>query len=98
MSDEPDFTLTLYNLNYGIENGATESLPQSSPILTEQLSIFLKVLQKFPGATIDILAKEADVSDRMVKKYLKLLKEQGIIQRIGSNRKGYWKITEEEHP
>lgn len=30
-SDSYDFTLTLYNLNYGIENGATESLPQIAP-------------------------------------------------------------------
>ena len=60
--------------------------------MTEQLSIFLKVLHKFPGATIEFLAKESDVSDRMVKKYLKVLKEQGIIRRIGSNRKGYWEI------
>ena len=32
----------------------------------------------------------------MVKKYLKLLKEYGIIRRIGSNRKGYWEIIEKE--
>jgi predicted HTH transcriptional regulator len=31
----------------------------------------------------------------MVKKYLKLLKEQGIIRRAGSNRKGYWEIMEQ---
>ncbi|MDO4172204.1 MAG: HTH domain-containing protein, partial [Prevotellaceae bacterium] len=70
-------------------------VPQSSPIMPEQLQFFLKVLQKFPGATIGLLAKEADVSERMVKKYLKLLREQGTIRRIGSNRKGYWEITEE---
>lgn len=103
-SDNYDFVLTLYNLNYGVENGATNMVPQSSskfpkdpqssPILTERLSIFLNVLRKFPGATIELLAKESDVSDRMVKKYLKLLKEQGLIRRVGSNRKGYWEIME----
>lgn len=30
-SDNYDFTLTLYNLSYVAENGATDSLPQSSP-------------------------------------------------------------------
>lgn len=103
-SDNYDFVLTLYNLNYGVENGATNmvpqssskfpKVPQSSPILTERLSIFLNVLRKFPGATIELLAKESAVSDRMVKKYLKLLKEQGLIRRVGSNRKGYWEIME----
>lgn len=94
-SDNYDFVLTLYNLNYGVGNGATDMIPQSSPILAEQLSNFLNVLRKFPGATIEFLAKESDVSDRMVKKYLKLLKEQGIIRRAGSNRKGYWEIMEQ---
>ena len=94
-SDNYDFVLTLYNLNYGVGNGATDMIPQSSPILAEQLSIFLNVLRKFPGATIEFLAKESDVSDRMVKKYLKLLKDQGITRRAGSNRKGYWEIMEQ---
>lgn len=71
-------------------------VPQSSPILTEQLSLFFNLLRKFPGVTIERLAKESNVSDRMVKKYLKLLKEYGIIRRIGSNRKGYWEIIEKE--
>ena len=67
-SDNYDFVITLYNLNYGVRNEAMGSLspislkfpevpqsspkfpkvPQSSPIMTEQLSIFLKVLHKFP--------------------------------------------------
>ncbi|MCD8210156.1 MAG: putative DNA binding domain-containing protein [Prevotella sp.] len=103
-SDNYDFVLTLYNLNYGFGNRAMKSLPQSSPkfpkvpqsspILAEQLPIFLNVLRKFPRATIEILAKEYNVSDRMVKKYLKLLKEQGVVRRVGSNRKGYWEIIE----
>jgi len=62
--------------------------------LTEQLSIFLKILRRFPGATVELLAKESGVSGRMVKKYLKSLKEQGIIHRVGSNRKGYWEVNE----
>ncbi len=103
-SDNYDFVLTLYNLNYNLGNGVTDivpqsspkfpKVPQSSPILAEQLPIFLNVLRKFPRATIEILAKEYNVSDRMVKKYLKLLKEQGVIRRVGTNRKGYWEIIE----
>ena len=30
-SDNYDFVLTLYNLNYGVGNGATDMIPQSSP-------------------------------------------------------------------
>lgn len=101
-SDNYDFVLTLYNLNYVPMNNDQRRLPlssskfpevpQSSPILTDHLTIFLGILQKFPGATINLLATESGVSERMIKKYLKSLKEQGIIHRVGSNRRGYWEI------
>lgn len=100
-SDNYDFVLTLYNLNYNVLNKATDmftqqypKVPRSSPKLTEQSVIFLKILQKYPEATVNLLAKESCVSDRMEKKYLKELKEQGIIHRIGTNRKGFWEIAE----
>lgn len=99
-SDNYNFVLTLYNLNYGVENGVDDSspkfpeVPRSSQILTEQLSAFVNVLRKYPEATINFLAKETGVSDRMIKKYLRSLKEQGVVCRVGSNRKGYWSIIE----
>ena len=36
-SDSYDFTLTLYNLNYSIENGATDLVSNSYPTVTQQL-------------------------------------------------------------
>lgn len=101
-SNSYEFVLTLYDLNYKAVNGEMEDVPQSSPkfpevprssrIQSDHLARFLKLLEQFPGATIELLAKESGVSDRMVKKYIKTLKEQGVIRRIGSNRKGYWEI------
>ena len=38
------------------------------------------------------MASEANVSERMVKKYIKELKALGLIRRNGTNRKGYWEI------
>ena len=102
-SDSYDFTLTLYNLNYGIENGATESLPQIAPNCpklpqtapnSDSIEKFLKVLRLFPGGTIPQLSKESGFSERMVKYYIQFLKESGSIRRVGTNRKGYWEIIE----
>ena len=42
-----------------------------------------------------MLAKEADVSERMVKKYIKELRVSNRIRRVGSNRKCYWEIARE---
>lgn len=72
-------------------------VPQSSPKFPDPLESFLKILRSLPGATIAMLAKEADVSERMVKKYIKELRDSNRIRRVGSNRKGYWEILREVH-
>lgn len=48
----------------------------------------------FPGGTIPQLAKESGLSERMVKYYIRFLKESGSVRRVGTNRKGYWEIME----
>ena len=50
------------------------------------------VLGARPDATVAALAGEAQVTERMVKKYLQALKERGVIRRVGSNRRGRWEI------
>ncbi len=37
-----------------------------------------------------------DVSERMIKKHLQVLKEFGIILRIGTKRKGHWEIIKQK--
>ena len=34
------------------------------------------------------------ISTRAIAKIIKNLKDRGIIERVGSNKKGYWKIIE----
>ena len=107
-SDEHDFVLTLYNLNNkgntkseGIITELHRPVPQSSPKvpqsavkLPDNLRSFVAKLREFPGATVKQLAEESQTSDRMIKKYLQALKAMGLIERVGSNRKGYWKFIE----
>ncbi|MCQ2609785.1 MAG: winged helix-turn-helix transcriptional regulator, partial [Lachnospiraceae bacterium] len=52
----------------------------------------LELLMINPGQTIDSFAKNLQLSVITVKRCLKSLKDKGIIQRIGSDRKGYWRI------
>lgn len=39
------------------------------------------------------LAAELVVTDRMVRKYITLLKERGLLLRIGSNKTGRWRVN-----
>ncbi|MBO5639356.1 MAG: HTH domain-containing protein [Oscillospiraceae bacterium] len=54
----------------------------------------LELLLEDPGFTSLQIAEKLNVSRVSVTKYLKALKEKGIISRIGSDRKGYWRINQ----
>ncbi|MBR5339093.1 MAG: putative DNA binding domain-containing protein [Lachnospiraceae bacterium] len=51
-----------------------------------------ELLIEDPGYTSPQIAEKLGVSRVSVTKYLKTLKEKGLIERAGSDRKGYWKV------
>lgn len=61
--------------------------------VTEKELKVLELLSEDPGYTMPQLAEKMLVSRKTITIYIKSLKEKGIIERIGSNRKGYWKIN-----
>lgn len=46
--------------------------------------------------TLDEIAEVIGVTRRTVEKKVKLLKEAGIVTRVGSNKRGVWKVTEKD--
>ena len=56
---------------------------------------FLGSLDEDPGYTSAQLVDKLAVSRKTLALIIKSLKEKGIIERIGSDRKGYWKINTE---
>ena len=54
----------------------------------------LGVLEQIPDATYLELSKKLNVSRKTVSQKIKQLKEKGVIVRVGSDKKGYWKITD----
>ena len=52
------------------------------------------LLKSNGSVTTDNMATIIGISARMVRKHMAILKEKGLITRIGSNRKGYWKVNE----
>lgn len=55
----------------------------------------LKEMRKKPGITYDELAEIVNKSRRTVIRQVKNLREQGLVQRIGSDKSGHWKIRAE---
>ncbi|MBQ9520614.1 MAG: putative DNA binding domain-containing protein [Acholeplasmatales bacterium] len=54
----------------------------------------IAIIRDNPNITVNQLMIKTSLSEPGVKKNLKQLKEKGIIERVGSNKTGYWKIKE----
>ncbi|MDO4277350.1 MAG: ATP-binding protein [Lachnoclostridium edouardi] len=94
----------IYSINPGdimIEFTASEDRVIRSCKVTDRVTVkvtdnerdLLLLLAEDPGYTMPKLSKKMGISRKTVAQRLKQLKEKGIIERIGSDRKGYWKIN-----
>lgn len=54
----------------------------------------LAILRENPNATVAIMMEQLGMSDYGIRKNIKALKEKGLIERVGSDKTGYWKIIE----
>lgn len=63
--------------------------------LDEKSIQILALLSEDPAYTSTVIAEKLSISRKTVSQKLKELKEKGMIKRIGSDRKGYWKISNE---
>ena len=55
-------------------------------------SEIMEILRKDKSITIAELARISDRSVRTTNRIMSLLKAKGLIERIGSNKKGYWEV------
>ena len=72
-----------------VTDGVSDRVPDK---VTEREKQLLMLLAEDPGYTKPMLAEKMAVSRKSVGEYLKSLKDKKIIERIGSAKKGYWKI------
>ncbi len=73
----------------------TEKVPNKVPhkVPNKSESNVLDLLLKRPNLTASAIAKEIGITDRAVRKIISSLKEQELVQRVGSNKSGYWKVN-----
>ena len=90
------FFVTLYNLNYGDNESDIENDTENdTEVDMESLSrtypeLFL--IKKNPEITTAQMASVLHIGIATVARHIKRLKELGVLERVGSDRKGYWKI------
>ncbi len=91
--DEPEYMVHGEDLmvkfkalqNTRVTEKVTETLAESERKI-------LEILAESPNATYTDIADQLKVSRKTVSQKIKLLKENGLILRVGSARKGYWRV------
>lgn len=90
-----DFMLT--EIRDTLEKHKTiEKVPNKVPdkVPNKSESRVLDLLLESPHITAYEIADEIGITDRAVRKIISSLKEQGIVERVGSNKSGYWKVKQ----
>lgn len=87
--------------NQPIKSNQTNQLDESNPINVERRqdanvsdleNRIIELLKVLPDATTKEITKKLEITDNQVKYYIKKLKDNGKIERVGTNRKGTWKV------
>ena len=98
-STECSFTTILKNLNYDTQN-VTQNVTQSEgqndgkklkP--SDRRGKILEIIKNNPKITAYDLSKQFNVTDRTIKRDLKVLTDEKTIEYIGSAKNGYWKVN-----
>ena len=97
------FLVTMFRkpTNQTNQSNQTNQLDESTPIDVEQSqdtnvsdleNRIIELLKMWPDATTKEITKKLMITDNQVKYYVKKLKDNGKIVRVGTNRKGAWKV------
>lgn len=82
------------NLIQVVPNKVPNKLLEAFPEIQAMTWNVYNMLRADNHLTTALVAEALGISDRMVRKHLTTLKEKGLISRIGSNKTGYWEISD----
>lgn len=82
----------LESLNFGKNDGKNDGKNTSNDELSENEKRILLELITNPSIPYDTLVTQLGISRRTVSRVFESLTKKGYIERIGTNKKGYWKI------
>lgn len=96
ISSRVEFTVTLKNLNYGLNGDEEYEIDQTSQRIEEYKrrteKVFLEALRKNPYISRKELSKMLMISEDGIKYHLRKLKNKGLIEHVGAAKGGYWKV------
>ena len=75
------------------QSSPKSSLKSSLKNVNQTQQRILDMILENPEITQTAMAEKLGVTPRAVKKNIKELTEKGLVERMGSARKGYWKMV-----
>lgn len=94
-SDEYTFILTLSNLNYtNVCKKGIEKNTKRDTEITRRNEKILELIIENPQITQTEMAEKLHITRRKVQTSIKILTDNGYIERIGSNKNGSWKVND----
>lgn len=63
-------------------------------ILTETEKKIYLLLSEKPHVTQKELAQEMEYTEQYIRKIIKSLKDKGLLERVGADKTGYWRIID----
>ena len=85
-------TVTVTLRFHGLRSAASRH-PEEYPLTEREMSV-LDAIRSNPNAKLNDVAYMSGVSRAYVGKIVVKLKDKGLIERIGNQRTGYWKIRQ----
>ncbi len=89
-TDGYNFFLTLWNLNYAYDKAQNKAQNKAQSAELPDKDYILLLLRENPSITQTELAEVMNKSRRFVQMQMKELTEDGVIERLGSKKKGTW--------
>ena len=80
-------------VNDPVNGPVNDPVNQENDLLNKVAKTLLSVLSDNGKLTYNQLADVIGISESSVKRSINMLKEHGLIERVGSDKKGYWKVT-----
>ena len=84
--------MMLFRASEPVNEAENEAEPINDPI-NEPINEVLAVIRDYPALSKEKIAEKIGMSRATVTRALAKLVEAGKIQRIGSNKTGYWKVN-----
>lgn len=95
---EPQYHLVAFIMKASVwanvlEEGQEKTISDQKRPESDQIKMILELIKEKPQISRSEISHKMGLHESSVKRRLKMIVDKGIIQRIGSDRGGHWKIS-----